>query len=80
MTKRRVGHRKAHPITFSASSALFMEGARFNDEIHRLPTGQTSCIPKGLFFFKTHAEANQHQEYWLAECLARIALARKNKP
>ena len=33
---RTIGHRKEHPITFSASAALLDEGARFNDEIHRL--------------------------------------------
>lgn len=35
----------------------FSGGCLYNDEIHRLPTGQTTCIPKGVFFFRTHAEA-----------------------
>lgn len=77
---RNIGSRKERPITFSASSALFLEGTRFNDEIRRLPTGQTTCIPKGVFFFKTHAEANQHQEDCLAKCMAKIALERQRKP
>lgn len=77
---RRIGSRKERPITFSASGALLLEGARFNDEIHRLPTGQTTCIPKGVFFFKTHAEANQNHEDCLAEFMAKIALERKRKP
>jgi hypothetical protein len=36
---RIVGHRQERPISFSASAALLAEGARFNDDIHRLPTG-----------------------------------------
>jgi hypothetical protein len=63
---RTVGHRQSRPISFSASATLLVEGARFNDEIHRLPTGGDSFIPKGVYRFKTHAEANRHQE----ECLA----------
>ncbi|MDR2001162.1 MAG: hypothetical protein LBP94_06500 [Zoogloeaceae bacterium] len=62
---RTVGYRQERPITFSVSAPLLLEGARFNDEIHRLPTGAMTFIPKGIFRFKTHEEANRHQ----AECL-----------
>jgi hypothetical protein len=62
---RQVGHRQEHPITFSASAELLAEGARFNDEIHRLPTGGLTAIPKGVFRFRSHEEANRHQ----LECL-----------
>lgn len=75
-TMRTIGHRKEHPITFSASAALLAEGARFNDEIHRLPTGNTTHIPKGLYRFKSFEEANQHQQDCLVEGMARIALER----
>lgn len=51
-------------------------GARFNDEIHRLPTGNSTFIPKGLYRFKTHVEANAHQEESLAQGMARLALDR----
>ncbi len=54
-----------------------MEGARFNEEIHRLPTGSTTFIPKGVFRFKTHEAANQHQQQCLAEGMALIASERK---
>ena len=73
---RIVGHRKEHPITFSASAALLAEGARFNDGIHRLPTGNTTFIPKGVFRFKSHEDANRHQQDCLVEGMARIALER----
>jgi hypothetical protein len=73
---KTVGHRKTRPITFSASAAALIEGARFNDELHKLPSGGTSFIRKGLYRFKTHEEANRHAERCLAEGMARCALDR----
>lgn len=73
---RIVGRRKDHPIVFSASGALLAEGARFNDEIHRLPTGSRTFIPKGVFHFKTHEEANRQLLECVADGMAQIALER----
>lgn len=73
---RTIGHRKERPITFSASAVMLEEGARFNDEIHRLPTGNRTFIPKGVFRFKTHEEANRHYLDCLADGMAQIALER----
>lgn len=73
---RVIGRRKEHLITFSASGELLAEGARFNDEIHRLPTGNTTHIPKGLYRFKSFEEANQHQQDCLVAGMAKIALER----
>lgn len=73
---RTVGHRKERSISFSASAALLAEGARFNDEIHGLPTGKLTFIPKGVFRFKTHEDANRHQLECLVEGMAQAALAR----
>ena len=73
---RTIGHRKQRPITFSASAELLAEGARFNDEIHRLPTGNTTFIPKGVFRFKNHEDANRQQLDNLVEGMAQIALER----
>lgn len=70
-----IGHRTAPPVSVEASGALLAAGARFNDEIHRLPTGDTNFIPKGVYRFMTHAEANEHQLNCLAKGMARIALA-----
>jgi hypothetical protein len=71
-----VGFRKERPIGSQASGELLVEGARFNEEIHRLPTGGTTFIPKGVYRFKTHAEANRHQMDCLVEGMVRIALER----
>lgn len=73
---RTVGNRKEIEITFPATAVLLAEGARFNDEIHRLPTGNRTFIPKGLFRFKSHEEANRHDLECLAEGMAEIALER----
>lgn len=80
-TMRTVGHRQPRPICFAASASLLAEGARFNDEIHRLPSGSDSFIPKGVYRFKTHAEANRHQQECLARGMASIVRARhKSEP
>ena len=34
---RTIGNRKQRQITFHASGEALVEGARFNDEIHRTP-------------------------------------------
>jgi hypothetical protein len=73
---RIVGHRKDHPITYYASAALLVEGARFNDEIHRLPTGNRTFIAKGVSRYLTHEDANRHELEALVEGMARIALER----
>ena len=73
---RTIGHRKERPITFSASATLLLEGARFNDEVHRLPTGRSTFIPKGVFRFKSHEAANLHQQACLIDGIAEIALNR----
>lgn len=73
---RTVGHRQPLPISFGASATRLTEGAQFNDDIHRLPSGDDSFIPKGVYRFKTHAEANQHQMDCLAKGMATIAVTR----
>lgn len=73
---RTVGYRKEHPITFSASAVLLAEGARFNDEIHRLPTGNQTFVPKGVYRFKSFEEANRQDLDCLVEGMTQIALER----
>ena len=75
-TLRTIGHRKERPITFSASADLLVEGARFNDDIHRMPTGNLTIIKKGVFFFKTHIEANQQQQDSMIESVVQAAMRR----
>ncbi len=73
---RTIGQRKERPIGLPASGALLVEGARFNDEMHRLPTGDTTFIPKGVYRFKTHEDADRHQLECLAKGMAKVAWER----
>lgn len=76
---RIIGHRKEHPISFSVSGELLAEGARFNDEIHRLPTGNLTLIPKGVYRFKTHEDANRHQMDCVVEVMVKTAMERDGR-
>ena len=73
---RIVGRRKEAPLSFSASGELLAQGARFNDDLRGLPTGDTGFIPKGLYRFRTHEEASAHAQKFLIERMARIATQR----
>ena len=75
---RTIGNRKQRPVSFSASGDLLAAGARFNDEIHHLPTGNATFIPKGVYRFMTHADANKHQDDCLIMGMAKIAMERAN--
>ncbi len=73
---RTVGQRKEAPITFSASDELLAEGARFNDDIHRLPTGDRSFVRKGIYRFKSLDDANHHDQDCIVAGMLRAALDR----
>ncbi len=75
MKTRTVGHRISPPITDSASALLLAEACRFNDELHRWSAGGTGFIPKGVYRFKTYAEANRHSLTCIAEGMLRLAKA-----
>ncbi len=73
---KTVGRRQISPTLTPPSGQALAAGARFNDEIHRLPSGNSSFIPKGVYRFMTHAEANRHQDECLALGMARLARER----
>ena len=73
---RVIGRRKERTITFAASGELLAEGARFNDEMHKLPSGGTTCIPKGVFRFKSHEEANEHWLTCVSNAVAKTTIGR----
>lgn len=75
---RTVGKRKERPVSLHPSDALLAEGARFNDEIHRLPTGETTFVPKGVYRFKTLEEADEHLMDCIAKGMAKLARDRSN--
>ena len=73
---RVIGRRREAPLSFSASGKLLEQGARFNDSLRGLPTGDAAHIPKGLYHFRTHEEADAHAQKCLADLMARLAARR----
>lgn len=74
---RIIGHRTEPGIASEPSGRLLVEGARANDALRAFPGGGTAFIPKGVYHFKTHAQANRHWEECLAEAIARLARKRR---
>jgi len=72
-----VGHRTARPIMFHASAEALLEGAKFNEEIYRLSPDSNTYVPKGVYRFRTHEEANRHQQECIAAGMAQLARERE---
>ena len=70
---RLIGKRKIRPISNKASGFLLKQGAAFNDEMHKLPTGGATCFPKGIYHYLTHEEANKHWDSCLVEGIVKNA-------
>lgn len=64
------GRRIQRPIRFHASAELLREGAGFNGEMQKMQS--TLCIPKGVYHYKTHAEANRHWEQCQVDTLVAV--------
>ncbi|MFZ4652388.1 MAG: hypothetical protein ACOYLV_16880, partial [Rubrivivax sp.] len=60
---KQVGHRQERPLLDQPSGERLVEGARFSEAVAALGY---AGFPKGVYRYRTHAEANQHE----AECLA----------
>lgn len=73
---RTIGRRTEPPICFSASAKLLAEGARFNDEIHRLPTGNRTFVRKGVYRYKSCEEADRHDLDCIVAGMVQVALER----
>jgi hypothetical protein len=62
---RQVGSRRETAIAEQASGLLLAAGARFNETVSHL--SPRTFIPKGVYRFRSHEEANRHEQ----DCLAR---------
>ena len=62
---RQVGRRRDPEIVQQASGLMLIEGARFSEAVSWL--APSTFVPKGVYRFKSHAHANQHQQ----DCLVR---------
>lgn len=72
-----IGHRSERGIAAQPSGRLLVEGARANDLLRAFPGGGNGFVPKGVYRFRTHAEANRHWERCLAEAMERLARNRR---
>ncbi len=69
-----VGHRRERPLARQGDGPLLAEGARFSETIAHL--AKSTFIPKGVYRFRSHMDANQQQADCLAKGMGRLAAER----
>ncbi len=69
-----VGYRRERPIAMQGDGRLLAEGARFSETISHLAI--STFIPKGVYRFRTHKDANRQQEDCLVKGLGQLAAER----
>lgn len=72
---RQVGTRLEPAMGEQASGLLLAEGARFSEAVSRL--APTTFVPKGIYRFKSHEEANRHWVDCLVQGMGLLALKRR---
>lgn len=77
---RVVGRRVEPKLCLHASGEALKNAAAFNETLQSaFPYGRLICCPKGIYRFKTHEEANRHQEIYIANTVAMITELSKTK-
>ncbi len=71
---RQVGFRREAPIIAQASAEHLLQGARFNEGLAWL--SRSTFMPKGVYRYKSHEEANRHQMDCLVRGMAQRAVER----
>lgn len=72
---KRVGSRRERGLAIEANAALLREGARFSESISHL--SPTTFVPKGVYRFRSHQEANQHEQDCLVRGMGLLATRRR---
>jgi hypothetical protein len=72
---KTIGRRHEPPLHVNASGTALAEGARFSESLHHF--SPAVFIPKGVYRFKTHEEANKHWQDCLAASMAKLAEQRR---
>lgn len=62
-------------MTIEPNADSLASGIAFSADLSRL-AGGVVMFPKGIFRYKTHEEANEHEARCLAEGMARLARER----
>jgi hypothetical protein len=71
---KQVGHRTAPSLRHQAGATPLIAAARFSEALAAL--GSAGLMPKGVYRFRTHEQANQHQAEGLAHGMANLARQR----
>ena len=74
---RNVGKRAEPALLVQPDGASLASGILFNTGLAQLAEGGT-FFPKGVFRYKSHAEANQHKADCLASGMAALAMKRRH--
>ena len=74
---RQVGSSRERPMTMQASGVLLAEGARFSESIAHL--APTMFVPKGVYRFHSHDEANRHAQDCLVRGMGLLAAERRSR-
>ena len=72
---RTVGARVGPRILAQASGLLLIEGARFNEAMAGL--SPSTFVPKGVYRYRSHVEANRHQQDCLVRGMGLMAAGRR---
>ena len=72
---KQVGSRREPPLSMQASGDLLAKGARFSESLSRLSGG--TFIPKGIYRFRSHDEANRHAQDCLVRGMGLLAARRR---
>ena len=72
---KQVGSRRERQISQEASGRLLAEGARFSESMSHL--SPTTFVPKGVYRFRSHEDANRHDQDCLVRGMALLAAERR---
>jgi hypothetical protein len=72
---RKIGTRQEPALVYQANGALLAEGARFNETMAQL--APSTFIPKGVYRFASHEDANRHQQDCLVRGMGLLAAKRR---
>ena len=74
MTKKTIGRRADPSLTLLASASALKTGLALSASLSSLCN--TGYVPKGVYRYASHAEANAHDDECLAQNMAMRALER----
>ena len=77
MTSKTIGRRIEPPLTYSASATALKAGVALSASLSELC--KTGYVPKGVYRYASHAEANAHDDACLAQNMAMRALERDKR-